>query len=53
MHILSSFDFAENTTVRAAGSGAYRKHENEAGFSSLPFEIVAFVSLSSKICRKK
>lgn len=53
MAVFSSFNFAENTAVRAAGSSAYRKYEDEAHFSSLPFGIVAYISLSSKICRKK
>jgi len=51
--ILSSFNFAENTTIRAVGSNAHRKYEDGAHFSSLPFGIVAYVSLKSKICRRK
>lgn len=43
--ILSSFHFVENTTIRAVGSSAYRKYQDEAHFSFLPFAIVAYVSL--------
>lgn len=43
--ILSSFRFVENTTIRAVGSSAYRKYQDEAHFFFLPFAIVAYVTL--------